>query len=90
MAKPFGGTINVDVRDSEADWGPFEPPKAPDGAPNVVYIVLDDVGFSAMGSLWRADRDAEHRSDRLGGVAVYAVPYDGVVLADSLVLADRA
>ena len=27
---------------------PFEPPKAPDGAPNVVYIVLDDVGFSAM------------------------------------------
>ena len=30
------------------DWAPFEPPKAPDGAPNVVYIVLDDVGFSAM------------------------------------------
>ena len=50
MARPFGGTINVDVRDSEADWGPFEPPRAPDGAPNVVYIVLDDVGFSAMGS----------------------------------------
>jgi arylsulfatase len=35
-------------RDSEPDWSPFEPPKAPDGAPNVVYIVLDDVGFSAM------------------------------------------
>ena len=30
------------------DWTPFEPPKAPDGAPNVLYIVLDDVGFSAM------------------------------------------
>ena len=28
--------------------GPFEPPRAPSGAPNVVYIVLDDVGFSAM------------------------------------------
>ena len=48
MTKPFGGTINVDVRDSEPDWGPFEPPRAPDGAPNVLYIVLDDVGFSAM------------------------------------------
>ena len=48
MAKPFKGTINVDIRDSEPDWAPFEPPKAPDGAPNVVYIVLDDVGFSAM------------------------------------------
>ena len=46
--RPFKGTINVDIRDSEPDWAPFEPPKAPDGAPNVVYIVLDDVGFSAM------------------------------------------
>jgi arylsulfatase A-like enzyme len=48
MAKPFTGTINVDIRDSEPDWAPFEPAKAPDGAPNVLYIVLDDVGFSAM------------------------------------------
>ena len=48
MSEPFKGTINVDIRDSEPDWAPFEPPKAPDGAPSVVYIVLDDVGFSAM------------------------------------------
>ena len=48
MAMPFKGTINTDIRDSEPDWSPFEPPKAPEGAPNVVYIVLDDVGFSAM------------------------------------------
>jgi arylsulfatase len=48
MTSDFKGKINVDIRDSEPDWTPFEPPKAPDGAPNVVYIVLDDVGFSAM------------------------------------------
>ena len=48
MGEPFKGTINVDIRDSKPDWAPFEPPKAPDGAPNVLYIVLDDVGFSAM------------------------------------------
>jgi len=48
VSEPFRGTINVDIRDSKPDWAPFEPPKAPDGAPNVVYIVLDDVGFSAM------------------------------------------
>ena len=47
--KTFGGVVNVDIRDSVPDWSPFEPPKAPEGAPNVVYIVLDDVGFSAMG-----------------------------------------
>jgi len=50
MSKPFQGTISVDIRDSVPDWAPFEPPKAPDGAPSVVYIVLDDVGFSAMNS----------------------------------------
>ena len=48
MASTFKGTINVDIRNSVPDWSPFEPPKAPDGAPSVVYIVLDDVGFSAM------------------------------------------
>jgi arylsulfatase A-like enzyme len=48
VSEPFKGTINVDIRDSVPDWSPFEPPKAPEGAPNVVYIVLDDVGFSAM------------------------------------------
>ena len=48
MGEVFRGTINVDIRDSVPDWAPFEPPKAPPGAANVVYIVLDDVGFSAM------------------------------------------
>ena len=48
MGEQFSGTINVDIRDSKPDWAPFEPPKAPDGAPNVLYIVLDDVGFSAL------------------------------------------
>ena len=45
----FRGTINVDIRDSEPDWTPFGAPRAPDGTPSVVYIVLDDVGFSALG-----------------------------------------
>jgi arylsulfatase len=45
MSEPFKGTVNVDIRDSVPDRAPFEPPNAPDGAPNVVYIVLDDVGL---------------------------------------------
>src|SRR5690242_13051823 len=48
MAKPFNGVINVDTRDSTPDWEPYLQPKAPEGAPNVLYIVLDDVGFSSM------------------------------------------
>jgi arylsulfatase A-like enzyme len=48
MAKPFRGTVNIDVKDSTPDWAPYTQPMAPEGAPNVLYIVLDDVGFSAM------------------------------------------
>jgi arylsulfatase A-like enzyme len=48
MTKPFKGTINIDIRDSVPDWEPYEQPKAPDGAPNVLFIVWDDVGFAAL------------------------------------------
>jgi arylsulfatase A-like enzyme len=48
MGKPFKGTINIDIHDSTPDWTPFAQPVPPDGAPSVVYIVLDDVGFSAL------------------------------------------
>jgi arylsulfatase A-like enzyme len=48
MSKRFNGTINVDDRDSVPDWEPYLQPVAPHGAPNVLYIVLDDTGFSAM------------------------------------------
>lgn len=48
MTKPFKGVVNIDIRDSKPDWEPYEQPKAPEGSPNVLYIVWDDVGFSAM------------------------------------------
>src|SRR2546421_4854551 len=48
MPKQFTGTVNIDIKDSVPDWGPFTQPTAPEGAPNILYVVLDDVGFSAM------------------------------------------
>ena len=48
MAKPFKGTINIDIKDSVPDWEPYAQPIAPEGTPSMLYIVLDDVGFSAM------------------------------------------
>jgi arylsulfatase A-like enzyme len=48
MARPFKGVVNIDIKDSVPDWAPYTQPTAPEGAPNVVYVVLDDVGFSAM------------------------------------------
>ena len=48
MARPFKGVVNIDIKDSVPDWEPYTQPIAAEGAPNVVYVVLDDVGFSAM------------------------------------------
>ena len=90
MSEPFKGTINVDIRDSVPDWTPFEPPRAPDGAANVVYIVLDDVGFSAMSSYGGPDRDAEYRPDRRRRDPLHPVAHYGAVFPDPFVPADRA
>ena len=34
MATEFNGTIEVDIRDSEPDWGPYQAPVAPKDAPS--------------------------------------------------------
>jgi arylsulfatase A-like enzyme len=43
----FRGRIGNDWRDSEPWWPPL--PTPPEDAPNVVLIVLDDVGFAQLG-----------------------------------------
>jgi arylsulfatase A-like enzyme len=48
MANKFNGRIALDIRDSEPDWDPYLPPKAPGGAPNILLIAWDDVGFATM------------------------------------------
>jgi arylsulfatase len=48
VSTPFKGVINIDIKDSTPDWTPYAQPVPPDGAPSVMYVVLDDVGFSAL------------------------------------------
>jgi arylsulfatase len=43
--KTFGGTAGRTFDDSVADWSMIPGPKAPDGAPNVLLILIDDAGF---------------------------------------------
>ena len=65
--KPFKGVIKLDVRDSTPDWEPYIPTKAPEGAPNILFVLYDDTGLampgrpSAAGSTcrrWRSWRTA--------------------------------
>jgi arylsulfatase A-like enzyme len=47
VALYFGGRIGADWRDSEPWWPPE--PTPPVGSPNVLLIVLDDVGYAQLG-----------------------------------------
>lgn len=44
MPREFQGKIELDVRDSTADWGAFTATAAPEGAPNVLAVLYDDTG----------------------------------------------
>jgi arylsulfatase len=66
MSTEFTGSIELDIRDSEPDWGPFAAPVAPEGAPNVLYLVWDDTGiatwdcFGGLVEMPAMTRIAEH------------------------------
>jgi arylsulfatase len=47
MPKPFEGKVGRTFEDSTAWWPKL--PKSPDGAPNIVIVVLDDVGYAQLG-----------------------------------------
>ena len=45
--RPYDGPLPFDAKDPEAKFTPIEPLRPPAGAPNVLIVLLDDVGFGA-------------------------------------------
>lgn len=45
--KKFNGKIALDVRDSVPDWGPYSLTSAPEGSPNILFVLYDDTGLAA-------------------------------------------
>src|SRR6266568_2860195 len=43
--RTFGGTLGRTLDRSVADWSIVPGPKAPEGAPNVLVVLIDDAGF---------------------------------------------
>ena len=48
--KPFGGTANRTLDGSRPDWEALGHVDAPDGAPNVLLVLIDDAGFGNAGT----------------------------------------
>ena len=52
--RAFGGALGRTLAESVADWSIIAPVKAPEGAPNVLVVLIDDAGFGSIRLLRRA------------------------------------
>jgi arylsulfatase len=49
--RAYAGTLPYDAKDPAATFPPIRPLRPPAGAPNVLIVLLDDVGFAASSAL---------------------------------------
>ena len=60
------GLTTYDAKDPDTSFPPIEPIRPPAGAPNVVIVLLDDVGFAASSAFGGpVDTPWRHRNVRL-------------------------
>jgi arylsulfatase len=59
---PFEGVVGPTIDQSVPHWP--DPARAPDGAPNILFIMLDDVGYAQLGCYGAAGIETPH-IDRL-------------------------
>jgi arylsulfatase A-like enzyme len=45
--RPYQGLVTYDAKDPDTSFPPIEPLRPPEGAPNVLVVLIDDTGFGA-------------------------------------------
>ena len=53
--RPAPGLTTYDAKDPDTSFPPIEPLLPPEGAPNVLIVLLDDVGFGASSAFGGPD-----------------------------------
>ena len=83
------GTRHLRREGPDTSFPPIVPLRPPAGAPNVLVVLLDDVGLRRLERLRRPVRDADRRAARRERAEVQPLPHDGAVLAHAPGAADR-
>ena len=83
------GLTTYDAKDPATSFPPIEPLRPPEGAPNVLVVLLDDVGFGASSAFGGPCNTPDGRAPRGRRAAVQPVPHHGAVRADAPGAADR-
>ncbi len=86
---PFQGVANRTLEGSQPDWNLIGHPTPPDGAPNVLLVLIDDAGFGNPAHVRRSHQHAELHPPGRAGPSLQPLPRHGAVLADAGGAADR-
>ena len=65
--RPLSGVAGRTISDSVPHWSIVAGVKPPEGAPNVLIVLIDDAGSGQPGHLRRSDLHPEPAADRLTG-----------------------
>ena len=78
--QPHVGLTTYDAKDPATSYPPIRDIRPPAGAPNVLVILLDDVGFAASSAFGGPAQHADGGAPRRERPQVQPVPHDGAVL----------
>ena len=76
----FQGQIGTYYTDSKAEIPAL--PSAPDGAPNILLVLLDDVGFGHTSTFGGPVEYSRSAKTGRRGASLQSIPYHGAVFAD--------
>ena len=88
--KTFEGVVNRTLDGSQPDWNLIGHPTPPEGAPNVLLVLIDDAGFGNPSTFGGPIQTPNYTRIAEGGAALQPVPRHRAVLADACGAADRA
>ena len=86
----YTGTVTYEATSPDTSFPPIRRLLPPEGAPNVLVILIDDVGFGASSAFGGPVRDADLGAPRRRRAEVHPLPHHGAVLADARRAALRA
>ena len=87
--RPAPGLTTFDAKDPDTAFPPIEPLLPPSGAPNVLIVLLDDVGFGASSVVRWAVPDPDRGAAGRRRPALQPVPHHGSVRAHQAGAAHR-
>ena len=82
--------MTYDAKDPDTSFPPIEPLRPPAGAPNVLVVLIDDVGFGASSAFGGPINTPTAERLAADGLEVHPLPHHRPLLADAGGAADRA